>query len=190
MGMNILQFFREVNKLKDVRRTGWVERGVKDAETTADHSFMVTLQAIVLGDGRGLDMEKLLKMALLHDLAESKVGDLITKENWPSGGSVTRAGKYGLEKKAMEELVELLDERMGKEFMSVWNEFVKGKSKEAGFLHSLDAFERLLQAMEYKGKRNFKKPLEGFWDEAALNSIKDPELKELIRKAIKSQNQY
>jgi len=184
--MNLLDFLRETNRLKKVRRTGWVERGVKDAETTAEHSFMVTLQALVLGSGRGLDTEKLLKMAIIHDIADSQIGDLITKENWEGGGTVTEKEKHQIEKKALEKLLNFLGPEMKNDFMNLWLEFEEGKTKEAAFLKGIDRFEAIFQALEYQREGNYKKPLQGFWDEKSISLIKDKELRELILKHIKN----
>src|SRR5688572_1987599 len=62
-------------KLKRVRRKGWVDRGVPDAESVADHSYRLALLAWAVARQRGLDADRALKMALFHDLAEAEVGD-------------------------------------------------------------------------------------------------------------------
>jgi putative hydrolase of HD superfamily len=182
----ILKFFQEVNKLKYIKRTGWTERGVKNAETSAEHSFMAAFQALVLGSKRDLNMEKVLKMALVHEIAESQVGDMITKEIWPKGGTVTEKEKHDIEKEALEKLLDYLEPEMKNELMRLWLEFEEGKTKEAVFLKIIDKFETILQALNYHRKGNYEKPLEGFWDENKLSLIKDEKLKKLILKAIKN----
>src|SRR5260221_8313896 len=62
-------------RLKDVRRQGWVDRGVPDAESVADHSYGVALLAWAVARARGLDGERALLIAIVHDLAEAEVGD-------------------------------------------------------------------------------------------------------------------
>src|SRR5829696_4899937 len=61
--------------LKQVRRKGWVDRGVPDAESVADHSYRVALLAWALARARGLDAERAMLIGLVHDLAEAEVGD-------------------------------------------------------------------------------------------------------------------
>src|SRR5437870_2233242 len=61
--------------LKLVRRKGWVDRGVEDAESVADHSYRVALLAWLLARRRGLDAGHAALIALVHDLAEAEVGD-------------------------------------------------------------------------------------------------------------------
>ncbi len=179
---NLLDFFREVNRLKQIKRTGWVERGVENAESVADHSFMVALQALVLGAERGLNMEKLLKMAIIHDIVESRAGDLITKEKWPECGTVTEDEKHAIERAAMEKLAKPLG-KLGEEIMELWLGFEEGKTNEAIFMNSIDRLEVILQALEYKKLGNFKKPLDGFWDKKSIGIIKDEGIKNLVLKA-------
>src|SRR4051794_5293762 len=61
--------------LKEVRRKGWGDRGLSDAESVADHSYRVALLAWALARARGLDAGRALLIALVHDLAEAEVGD-------------------------------------------------------------------------------------------------------------------
>jgi putative hydrolase of HD superfamily len=180
--MDILKFLEETNKLKQIKRTGWVERGVKEPESVADHSFKVALQAAFLGEG--LNIEKLLKMAIIHDLAKSQAGDMISKEAWPAGGTVTKKEKCRLEKDAMEKILGLLNAEMKREFMGLWLELQEEKTGEAVFLKSLCRLETILQAVEYRKQGNFKKPLEPFWDEKGLGFIRDRKIRELAIKAI------
>lgn len=180
-----LDFYEEVNKLKSVRRTGWVERGVKEPETSSDHSFFVALLALVLGKERHLDMEKLLKMALVHDIAECRAGDIISKKSWPEGGSHTEEEKHALEKRELKELVGHLPPETGSEIMCLWLEFEDGKTREAAFVRAVDKLETILQALGYKKKGNHRKPLEPFWDKHGLGLVEDEGLKNLALKAIK-----
>src|SRR5215210_3864360 len=72
------RFLHRVGRLKTLRRTGWLHCGVPDAETesVADHAFRTTLLAwLAAGQVPGLDREKVLKLALVHDLAEALAGD-------------------------------------------------------------------------------------------------------------------
>ena len=71
----------ELNRLKAVPRIGWLLRGVRDVESVADHSYGVALIAMILADrakarGMAVDVERVLRMALLHDLTEARTGDL------------------------------------------------------------------------------------------------------------------
>jgi len=69
------QLAAAAGSLKEVRRKGWVDRGVPDAESVADHSYRVALLAWALARTRGLDAERAMLIGLVHDLAEAEVGD-------------------------------------------------------------------------------------------------------------------
>jgi len=183
--MDIATFIREVGKLKDVKRTGWVERGVKGPESVADHSFIAALMCMVL-PAEGVDMEKVLKMVLVHDLPEAVVGDLITRENWPDGGTIAQAEKSELEEKALKRIVSDLDAAVAKEITSLWKEFEEQKTKEAVFARDFDIAECIIQAHVYHSKGNSKKPLKGFWDERNTNRIQNENIKKLVMDVIKN----
>src|SRR4051812_41576320 len=72
----------ELQRLKRLDRTGWTLRGLPNGtESVAAHSFGVSVTAMLLADrctarGVSLDVEKVLRIALLHDWAETRVGDM------------------------------------------------------------------------------------------------------------------
>jgi len=73
----IENFFQKVLELKNVPRQGWKEKlGVNNPESVADHSYSTAVMSMILSDLQGLNSEKIIKMALLHDLAESIIGDI------------------------------------------------------------------------------------------------------------------
>ena len=65
---SVVDFIAIVGKSKKLRRAGWVREKINNPESVAEHSFRVSILAMVLSDPLGLDKEKLIKMALLHDL--------------------------------------------------------------------------------------------------------------------------
>ena len=66
----ILEFLRAVGGLKGLTRRGWLEAGIKNPESVAEHSYRTAVLAMILADLQGLDAEKAIRMALLHDMAE------------------------------------------------------------------------------------------------------------------------
>ncbi len=181
--MNLEKFLEFANRLKSVKRTGWVERGVKGPESVADHSFMMALMCMVL-PAKGIDREKAVKMALAHDLAESVTGDIITKENWPEKGTMHAKEKAVLEREAMNKILSNLDASDAREIKELWEEFEEGKSREASFVNDIDMAEVLIQAYGYHKSGNFKKPLEGFWDSTNTGKIRDENIRVLVRNII------
>ena len=179
MDMDIATFIRTANRLKDVKRAGWVERGVKDPESVADHSFMAALLCMIF-PAKGIDRDKAIKMALIHDLAEAETGDIITTENWSEKGTISKKDKEVLERKALRKILVGLDPGVSKEIIDLWDEFHEGKTPEAVFAKDVDNAERILQAVEYRKNKNYKKPLDGFWDKKGLGMIKDENIKRIV----------
>ena len=74
--MRYLDFWSLALQLKRLRRTGWIDRGVSDPESSADHSWGVALLAWLLArDYPDLDRERVLLLGLIHDLPEAVAGD-------------------------------------------------------------------------------------------------------------------
>ncbi len=123
--------------LKSVDRAGWKRVGVTQPESVADHSYGVALLALLYAPP-ALDRERLLIMALLHDLAEARVGDLT-----PYDG-VSKAEKHAREAAAMATILAARPD-----LRAVWEEAEAGESPEARFLKRLDKAELGLQARHY-----------------------------------------
>jgi putative hydrolase of HD superfamily len=174
--MDIKKFYDIAKNLKDTRRAGWVERGVSDPESVSDHSFMVSLLCLIFPNDN-INKAKAVKMAVVHDLAESTVGDLISKENW-EGGSISKADKFKLEKKAIADIVSCLGEKEASDVLSLWLEYEEGKSPESVFVKDIDILERIMQANEYQKKGNHLKPLLPFFKDA--DKIKNESVRKFL----------
>lgn len=83
----LIDFLSIVGRLKRLPRTGWVEAGIKEPESVADHSFRTAVLAMIPADLEGLDSDKVMRMALLHDLAEVETGDLTPDQKSERGGA-------------------------------------------------------------------------------------------------------
>lgn len=142
MAAEILKFLEEVGKLKVVPREGWRMRGIKDCESVAEHTFRVAFIAMLLSEIEKCSMQKALKMSLLHDLPESQVGDLMRR-------SQKYRQKKKIEKKAMDKILKNLPGKLKKEYMRLWEEYRKGRTREAKLVKYADKLEMLLQAKEY-----------------------------------------
>lgn len=73
----ILKFFISTAKSKRIVRTGWKMKKIKNPESVAEHSFQLSVMAMIFADQFNLDKEKLIKMAILHDLGEVVTGDVV-----------------------------------------------------------------------------------------------------------------
>lgn len=149
-------FFDAVLALKTVRRAGWVAKaGIKDAESVADHAYSMCAIGMALSDIMGLDTNKVVRMVLLHDLAESIVGDYMP-------GQVPARKKMLEEDRAMKSILACLPPKARSDYLKLWSEFLAGRSKTARFVHRLDRLEMALQARKYGQSGHDKKLLAQF----------------------------
>ena len=130
-------------RVKNIARTGWMMRGVppSESETVAAHSYEVAVLALVLGgklrsSGFAVDIEKTLKLALLHDIAESVIGDIVkaVKERIPNPRAIE---------------VDALRELGMEEYAKLFEELELGSSAEAYLVEVCDNLATLLQAIRY-----------------------------------------
>ena len=180
--MDMTKFLEEIIRLKKTKRTGWVIRGVKDPESVADHSLMMSLIGLSVPIPKGIDRNKVIRMSIIHDLAESVTGDMITKVSWHDNGTVEGNEKIKMEENAMEKILSNLDDSISNEILGLWKEYVEGKTPEAIFTRDLDIAEMIIQARKYHNEGNFKDSLDGFWRERNMNSIQNENIKAIVIK--------
>ncbi|CAJ1932182.1 unnamed protein product, partial [Sphenostylis stenocarpa] len=99
---SVIDFLTLCHRLKTTKRKGWVNHGIKGAESIADHMYRMALMALIAGDVPGLNRERCIKIALVHDIAEAIVGDIT-----PADG-VPKAEKSRRELEALNKMCELL----------------------------------------------------------------------------------
>ncbi|KAI8365933.1 HD domain-containing protein [Radiomyces spectabilis] len=153
---NVIRFLHTIENLKRTKRTGWLDNGIQNAESIADHMHRMGIMAMLIDDP-SLNREKCIKMAIVHDLAEAVVGDIT-----PHAG-VSKEDKFNLEKNAMVSFQSMLgDTAMAREIADLWQEYEDAQTAEALLVKDLDKFEMIVQALEYE-KSDHKK-LQGFFD--------------------------
>jgi putative hydrolase of HD superfamily len=136
-------FFQSALKLKSVKRAGWVSKlKVHSAESVADHTFSMCAIAMLFSDILGHDTERAMKMVILHDLAESVVGDYVP-------GDLPTEDKIRKESKAMHGILLGLPVAARSAYMEIWNEYVANRTHLARFIHRLDKLEMAMQAKQY-----------------------------------------
>ncbi len=137
---NLFAFYIMAEKLKTVHRHSFTSNTDR-IESTAEHSWMVCLIAMTLFEHISLkvDQLKVLKMLVIHDLAEAITGDI------PGFDAKGRIGKYEREKKALEELLTPLPESTQREFFELWEEHEENETNEAKVAQAIDKFEAPLQ---------------------------------------------
>ena len=170
----ILEVYEKILRLKELRRTGWMQRGIPEPESVASHSFAVTLLAVLLADIRGLDPADAARIALIHDLPESVTGDLTPqmKKDLENFDEQERA--------AIKELAEKLPEPAASRILNAWTRYQRRADSVARLVRDADKLEMGLQALAYVEK-GYRDALEIY--ESALREIEDEELKRLLREA-------
>jgi putative hydrolase of HD superfamily len=136
---NIANFLFEAGMLKRTPRSGFQFLG-SGAESVAEHIFRTTYVGYALGKiEKNVNVEKLIKMCLFHDLPEARTGDL----NYVNKKYVTAD-----EKKAAKDLADTLP--FGGELLEIINEYEEGKTAEALLARDADQLEMILALKEYK----------------------------------------
>ena len=173
----LLDFFNTVADLKKIPRKGWKEKvGLLTPESVAAHSYNTAVMAMVLSDLKELDTEKILRMALLHDMAESVTGDFTPEE-------ISKKDKRKLENNAMLDILSKLPSKLANNYTKIWNEYQDGNSKEAILVHEIDRLEMALQAWKYRGEGYPKEKLEMFFS-TAKKEIKSKEVLAILDKIL------
>lgn len=170
----IVKLHRSIVKLKEMGRSGWAERGIRDPESVAAHSFSVAILASIFAELRGLNVPEAVIMALIHDLPESVTGDLTPEMK--AGFSMLEE----VELEAVRELAEKLPEPAASQLLEAWKKYRRCSDPVSRLVRNLDKFEMGLQALEYM-RRGFA----GAWEiyESALREIDDEEIRRLLEDA-------
>ncbi|HEX4945967.1 MAG TPA: HD family hydrolase [Blastocatellia bacterium] len=159
-----IEFFSELMRLKALPRTGWLLRAVRDVESVAEHLFGVAVVAMWLADaararGHEVNVEKVLRMALLHDLSEARTGDLpSTIKPYFPGDTLKHA-----DEQAVQDILQPLG-AIGASYLALWHEYEQRTSFEARLVKAADKLDLLLQAREYE--KGGAKHLGEFWENA------------------------
>ncbi len=135
-----LKFLMEIDKMKNVLRRNLIADGSR-RENDAEHSWHFAMAAMIFAEYSGkdkIDINRVIKMALVHDLIEVYAGDTFAydKEGYED--------KEKREQEAADKLFNILPEEQGKEFRTLWEEFEEIKTDESKYANSIDRFMPLL----------------------------------------------
>ena len=170
-----LDFLARAEALKDTLRTAHTSAG--RPESTAEHSWRLGLMALVLGESlAGIDTARLLRICLVHDLAEALTGDLPAS----AAGDAQRAGKPARERAALAELTAPLPEAPRAAIRALWEEYEAGATREAKLAKGLDKLETLLQHAQGQAAPGFDFAFNLAYGRAATDA--DPLLAALRRR--------
>jgi putative hydrolase of HD superfamily len=169
----MLDFFKTAVNLKKIPRQGWIDKlSLNNPESVADHSYSMAIMSMVISDLEGYDSEKIMKMVLLHDLAESKIGDYTPEQ-------ISEEEKKNLENNAFEEIVEALPSSIKSQYLKIWKEYQKNISFESNLIHQIDKLEMALQAKIYQKNTSSKEKVESFFESAEIN-VTNIKLKKIL----------
>jgi len=131
-----MAFLNEADKLKSILRATTLCDGSR-SENSGEHSWHIALYALVLGEHApdGVDINRVIKMLLLHDLVEIDAGDA------PIFGDHDVSAMEVKETKAADRIFGLLPDDQNEELRAIWNEFEAAQTPDSIFAKSLDRFQ-------------------------------------------------
>lgn len=142
-----LRFILEIDRLKGVlRRTLLTDRS--RVENSAEHSWHLAVMAVLLEEHAvgDVDVLKVVKMLLIHDVVEIDAGDTFLYDE------TARTNKHGAERRAAERLFGLLPEDQARELRSLWDEFEARETRDARYAYALDRLQPLLHNIATEGE--------------------------------------
>lgn len=172
----ILNFFENIFVLKNLYRQGWVKYWNVDenkCESVGDHIFSMSVMSYIFAKEYrpDLDADKVLRIAMFHDLPEAIMGDIPAMDNYP------KEKKQELENEALKTLFAGLKNE--EHFKNLCTEYVDNKSEEVKFVKQIDKIEFLIQSFFYQNHGIGKMDFERF-EKYANEWIIDKEVKDIL----------
>lgn len=173
----ILDFFKTAANLKNVPRQGWIDRlNHKDPESVAEHTYCAAVMGMIFSDMKNMDTAKILKMILLHDMAESIIGDIPPNQ-------MPAESKIQLEDDTMKKILKYLPNHIQERYQLLWDEFQQCSSDEAKLVHQIDKLEMALQASTYYNDGFTAEQVAPFFD-SAKEEISEKNIKEILKQIL------
>lgn len=162
-----IDFIKEIDKVKYIQRKTKLINSERN-ENDAEHCWHLALMAIVLADHSNapIDVLKVLKMVLIHDIVEIDAGDTFIYDTQKNHSNTDE------ERLAAKRIFGILPENQANELISLWEEFEAGITNEAKFAKSMDRLEPLLQNTSNDG---------GTWKEYDVDYNKVLQKKKVIK---------
>ncbi len=143
-------FLNEADRLKSVLRATTLCDGSR-VENSGEHSWHLALYALTLADHApdGVDINRVIRMLLLHDLVEIDVGDVpIHSQN---GAAHASAATQEAESRAADRIFGLLPPDLARDFRALWDEFETAATPDAIFAKSLDRVQPVMANLKSGG---------------------------------------
>jgi putative hydrolase of HD superfamily len=145
-----------LDPLSELPRTGWLLRGIRPCESVADHSHGVSLVALLLTDamrarGEVVDGERVLRMAIVHDAPEARLGDV----------------PMPVKDAALDEALGRVEATLARQLLTstladAWDELEAGQTVEARLVRAADKVHMMIKALAYE--RAGRGRLDEFWE--------------------------
>lgn len=173
-----MEFYLEINSLKELYRQGWLDRGIpKDkCEKVSGHIFGVTMLALLIAEEEfpELDINKVVIMSLLHEVGEIYGGDITPYDN------ISEEEKHQIELESVNRVLKKIPN--GEKYISIWEEFEECKTPEARFVKQIDKLECGMQAIIYD-MQGYPRMDEFF--QYTLDRLKEEKLKNIMEQTMK-----
>lgn len=162
-----ISFIKEIDKVKYIQRKTKLLNSDRN-ENDAEHSWHLAMMTLVLAEHSNvpIDVLKVVKMVLIHDIVEIDAGDTFIYDTTKSHTNTEE------ERKAANRIFGMLPKEQAEEFISIWEEFESGETNEAKFAKAMDRLEPLLQNTSNDG---------GTWKEFDVPYDKVYEKKKIIK---------
>jgi putative hydrolase of HD superfamily len=143
-----IEFLVEIDKLKNVLRRSYLSADPTRRENSVEHSWHIMVMATILQEHcpDSIDINRVIKMLLIHDIVEIDAGDVSV---YKRQNSTAIAAK---EKSAADRIFGLLPDDQCQGFLELWNEFEARSTADARFARAVDRLEPLIQNYYTQGK--------------------------------------
>ena len=167
-----IEFIKEIDKVKYIQRKTKLFNSDRN-ENDAEHSWHLAMMALVLAEHSNVpvDLLKVIKMVLIHDIVEIDAGDTFIYDTEKSHSNSDE------ERLAAQRIFGMLPKEQAEELIAIWEEFEAGITNEAKFARTMDRLEPLLQNTSNKG---------GTWSEFGVNYEKVHEKKSIMKEGSES----
>ncbi|MGL4520067.1 MAG: HD domain-containing protein [Phocaeicola sp.] len=150
--MHTEELLKQINFIKEIDKLKYIQRRTKlfnsdRCENDAEHSWHLAMMTLILAQhaDEPIDVLKVVKMVLLHDVVEIDAGDTFIYDGTKNHTNTEE------ELAAAKRIFGLLPQEQAEEFIAIWSEFEEGVTNEAKFAKTMDRLEPLLQNSSNKG---------------------------------------
>ncbi len=175
--MDVLDIYTAINPLKTIKRAGWLKLDLDDVESIADHTLGVSLLALLVPLPKDIDRDHLVRMAVVHDVAEAEVGDI----QWEKAQMQDLQKRDEKDRKEKEVVLRLFSDHP--DLLELAVESLELQTPTSKFLKELDRLEMALQALVYENDL-LPEQLDEWWQNAD-HYIQSPQIRPLFEKALK-----